>query len=43
MVLAVTAYVWAEGIGGLYGKAPVLLTDSGPELLSDKPLRDRRT
>jgi Xaa-Pro aminopeptidase len=40
MVLAVTAYVWGEGVGALYGKAPVLLTDSGPELLSDKPLRE---
>jgi Xaa-Pro aminopeptidase len=41
MVLAVTAYLWGEGVGALYGKAPVLLTDSGPELLSTKPLRDR--
>ncbi|HVY09967.1 MAG TPA: M24 family metallopeptidase [Mycobacteriales bacterium] len=40
MVLAVTAYVWAEGVGGLYGKAPVVLTDSGPELLSTRPLRE---
>jgi Xaa-Pro aminopeptidase len=39
MVLAVTAYVWAEGTGGLYGKVPVLLTESGPELLSTTPLR----
>ncbi|HEX3706416.1 MAG TPA: M24 family metallopeptidase [Mycobacteriales bacterium] len=39
MVLAVTAYVWREGVGGLYGKAPVLLTDAGPELLSTRPLR----
>jgi Xaa-Pro aminopeptidase len=43
MVLAVTAYVWGEGVGALYGKAPVLLTDAGPELLSMKPLRDRRS
>jgi Xaa-Pro aminopeptidase len=43
MVLAVTAYVWGEGVGALYGKAPVLLTDSGPELLSDKPLRELRS
>jgi Xaa-Pro aminopeptidase len=40
MVLAVTAYVWAEGVGGLYGKAPVVLTDAGPELLSTRPLRE---
>jgi Xaa-Pro aminopeptidase len=43
MVLAVTAYVWGEGVGALYGKAPVLLTDAGPELLSTKPLQDVRS
>ncbi len=43
MVLAVTAYVWADGVGALYGKAPVALTDAGPELLSVKPLRELRS
>jgi Xaa-Pro aminopeptidase len=43
MVLALTAYVWSAGIGALYGKAPVLLTDAGPELLSTKPLRELRS
>lgn len=43
MVLAVTAYVWGDGVGALYGKAPVLLTDAGPELLSAKPLQDSRS
>lgn len=43
MVLAVTAYVWREGVGALYGKAPVLLTDAGPELLSEYPLKDSRS
>lgn len=43
MVLAVVAYVWAEGVGALYGKVPVLLKDDGPELLSTLPLRDRRS
>jgi Xaa-Pro dipeptidase len=43
MVLAVTAYAWREGVGALYGKAPVLLTDAGPELLSTRPLRERRS
>jgi Xaa-Pro aminopeptidase len=43
MVLALTAYVWGEGVGALYGKAPVVLTDSGPELLSVKPLRELRS
>jgi Xaa-Pro dipeptidase len=34
MVLALTAYVWQEGVGGIYGQEPVLITDSGPSLLS---------
>lgn len=34
MVLAVTAYVWQEGVGGIYGQDPVLITDTGPSLLS---------
>jgi hypothetical protein len=42
MVVALTAYVWAEGVGGLYGQEPVLITDSGPELLSSHPFRESR-
>jgi Xaa-Pro dipeptidase len=37
MVLALTAYVWREGVGGVYGLAPVVITDDGPELLSTTP------
>ena len=40
MVLTVTAYVWQEGVGALYGEEPVLITPTGPELLSTKPFRD---
>ncbi len=42
MVLALTAYVWEEGVGGLYGQEPVVLTEAGPELLSTTPVRPRR-
>ena len=38
MVLALTAYIWKGGRGALYGQEPVVLTASGPELLSAKPL-----
>jgi Xaa-Pro aminopeptidase len=41
MVIALTAYVWAEGVGGIYGQEPVLVTDAGPELLSASPFRER--
>jgi Xaa-Pro dipeptidase len=37
MVLALTAYVWKEGVGAVYGQEPVLITPSGPELLSTTP------
>jgi Xaa-Pro dipeptidase len=43
MVLAVTAYVWQEGVGGIYGQEPVLITDSGPSLLSTNPFRESRS
>jgi Xaa-Pro aminopeptidase len=39
MVLALTAYVWKEGVGGLYGQEPVVLAETGPELLSTNPIR----
>jgi Xaa-Pro dipeptidase len=40
MVLAVSAYVWREGVGAVYGQEPVHITESGPQLLSAKPYRD---
>lgn len=39
MVLAVTTYVWHEGVGALYGHEPVVVTDADPELLSENPFR----
>ncbi len=42
MVLALTAYVWEEGVGALYGQEPVVITDNGPELLSTTPFRDQK-
>ena len=38
MVLALTAYVWKEGVGALYGQEPIVLTATGPESLSSAPL-----
>ena len=43
MVVAVTAYVWKEGIGALYGQEPVLFTGHGPEVLSTEPFRPTRS
>jgi Xaa-Pro aminopeptidase len=43
MVLALTAYVWKEGVGAVYGQEPVVLTATGPELLSTTPFREARS
>lgn len=43
MVLALTAYVWKEGIGAVYGQEPVHIAPTGPELLSTNPFRDARS
>jgi Xaa-Pro aminopeptidase len=40
MVLALTGYVWKEGAGAVYGQEPVVITATGPELLSKNPFRD---
>jgi Xaa-Pro dipeptidase len=40
MVLALTAYVWQEGTGAVYGLQPVVVTATGPELLSTSPFRN---
>lgn len=37
-VLALTAYVWQEGVGAVLRKDTVAITDSGPELLSSSPV-----
>ncbi len=43
MVLALTAFVWQEGVGAVYGQEPVLVTAAGPELLSTHPFREARS
>ncbi len=43
MVLALTAYVWKEGRGAVYGQEPVLITPTGPELLSTDCTREARS
>jgi Xaa-Pro dipeptidase len=37
MVLAVTAYVWQEGVGAVFRRDTVHLTDDGPQVLSTGP------
>ena len=37
MVLALTGYVWQEGVGAVLHRDTVLITDSGPELLTASP------
>jgi Xaa-Pro aminopeptidase len=43
MVLALTAYVWKEGVGAMYGQEPLVVTATGPELLSTNPFREARS
>ncbi len=43
MVLALTAYVWKEGIGAAYVQEPVVVTASGPESLSTMQSREARS
>jgi Xaa-Pro dipeptidase len=43
MVLALTAYVWMEGHGAVYGQEPVVVSATGPELLSTHPFREARS
>src|SRR3984893_5007180 len=37
MVLALTGYVWQEGVGAVLHRDTVVITDSGPELLTTSP------
>jgi Xaa-Pro aminopeptidase len=43
MVLALTAYLWQEGVGAIYGQEPVAIAEDGPTLLSTHPFRDSRS
>lgn len=38
MVLALTGYVWQEGVGAVLRRDSVVITDDGPELLTASPL-----
>ena len=37
MVLAVTGYVWEQGVGAVFGREAVLITPDGPEVLTSSP------
>jgi Xaa-Pro dipeptidase len=37
MVLAVTGYVWERGVGAVFGREAVLITEDGPEVLTSSP------
>ena len=37
MVLAVTGYVWEQGVGAVFGREAVLITADGPEVLTRSP------
>jgi Xaa-Pro dipeptidase len=37
MVLAVTGYVWEQGVGAVFGREAVLITADGPEVLTLSP------
>jgi Xaa-Pro dipeptidase len=41
-VIAVTGYVWEQGVGAVYQRDAVLITDEGPEVLTTSPLRGRQ-
>lgn len=41
MVLALTAFVWQEGVGAAFGQEPVVITDDGFELLSSTPFTEK--
>jgi Xaa-Pro aminopeptidase len=43
MVLAVSTFVWQEGIGAVYTQEPVLVTATGPVPLSSTPFGDARS
>lgn len=42
MVLAVTGYVWEQGLGAVFGRQAVLITDGGPDVLTKSPFWEER-
>ena len=43
MVLALSAFVWQEGLGAVYAQEPVVVRAAGPEPLSNTPFREARS
>jgi hypothetical protein len=37
MVLAITGYVWQEGVGAVFRRDTVHITDAGAEVLTSSP------
>lgn len=42
-VLVLTAQVWQQCVGTIHVQEPVLITDSGPQLLASRPFCDQRS
>jgi hypothetical protein len=42
MVLAVTGYVFADGVGAVFGRDAILISDDGPEVLTSSPAWESR-
>jgi Xaa-Pro aminopeptidase len=42
-VLAVTGYVWEQGVGAVYQRDAVLITENGPEVLTSDTAARRHT
>lgn len=40
MVLAITGYVWQQGVGAVFRRDTVYITDGGPDVLTASPLWD---
>lgn len=41
MVLVLSAYVWEQGVGAIHGQEPVVVTATGPELLTTNPFPEQ--
>jgi Xaa-Pro dipeptidase len=42
MVLAVTGYVWQQGVGAIFAREAVLITPDGPDVLTKSPFWEER-
>jgi Xaa-Pro dipeptidase len=43
LVLAITAYVWEQGVGAVFRRDAILIGDDGPEVLTTSPSWDSRS